>query len=259
MIAAGGLLVLAALVAVGPRPAASLSRIAPHRRPRGRPWRGPMVLAGVATTGVGVLSGHPGWSAAVATAVGAVIWVVQQARSSRGIAAGHQETSRAASSLALLLRTGMIPSAAIQEASRACDSLKPAAAASRLGADVVLALAEVARRPGHEGFSTLAAAWQVSLVTGAPMAPILNRVAEALRHESQVRAVIEAELAAARASSRIMAILPFVALLMGTLMGAGPMVFLGTHWMGEVLLFSGVALGVAGMVWTERLARAVDA
>lgn len=259
MIAAGmALLVLAAVVAVGPSPRAALSRITGGGQRNTAGGRAGLVLALVATVAIGVFSGHPGWVAAAATAMAAGVWLFRQARSARRIAAARRETSRAASSLALLLRTGMIPGAAIQEAADACESLKPAAAAGRLGADVPTALADVARTPGHEGFATLAAAWRVSVDTGAPVAPILHRVAEALRQEDQVRAVVDAELAAARTSSRIMAILPFVALLLGTLMGAEPLAFLGSHWLGEVLVFAGVALGVGGVVWTERLARAVD-
>lgn len=249
---------LAAVVAVGPSPRAALSRISDAGRHNASPRRAGLLLAVVATLAVGTFSGHPGWVAAAATAVAAGVWLLREAGSARRIAAAHLETSRAASSLALLLRTGMIPSVAIQEASEGCESLRPAAAASRLGADVHVALAEVARIPGHEGFATVAAAWQVSARTGAPVAPVLHRVAEALRQEGQVRAVIDAELAAARASSRIMAVLPFLALLLGTLMGAEPMAFLGSHWMGEVLVFAGVALAVAGVFWTERLARAVN-
>lgn len=259
MMAATVLWALAAVVLVGRSPTAGLRRIAPLARGpasrRSLSW----MLGVLVTLTAGILTGHPGWSAAVAIAVGAAVWMVMQARTTRRRSAAHRETSRAASALALLLRTGMIPGAALEEAARGCECLQPAAAASRLGADVHTALVEVSRRPGFEGFATLAAAWQVSARTGAPVAPILTRVAETLRQEQQVRAMIDAELAAARVSSRIMALLPFVALLLGTMMGAEPVTFMGSHWMGEALLFVGVALCVAGMAWTERLARAVAA
>ena len=136
--------------------------------------------------------------------------------------------------------------------------------AERLGAetrtlraerDVAAAFRELGATPGRAGYQRVAAAWQVSERTGAPIAVVLGRVAENLREERHLAAVVSAELATARASGRIMAALPFVAIGMGSLVGAKPLEFLFGSWLGQAAFMAGTVLVVGGVVWTERIAR----
>jgi tight adherence protein B len=94
--------------------------------------------------------------------------------------------------------------------------------------------------------------------TGAGPAPRARRVADACRLEQSTRNAVAGELTSARATSRLVAALPLLALLMGTGSGADPWTFLlGTPY-GLACLAGGLAIGFAGLWWIELLARAVD-
>ena len=162
----------------------------------------------------------------------------------------------AARVLSSLLKAGQIPSAALAEAAEDCPLLATAATAARLGGDVATELRTAAGRPGREGLALVAAAWQVSERSGAPVADVLATVAENLRRERQLGAVVETELSAARTSGHIMAALPFLALALGFAAGGNPVDFLLEGPIGQMLILVGVALTAVGVVWIDRLAAA---
>jgi tight adherence protein B len=129
---------------------------------------------------------------------------------------------------------------------------------ARLGGDVSGALREVAQTPGASGLRLLAAAWSVSRRTGGGLGVATRRVAEAVRREQATRSVVAGELASARATARMMAALPIVALLMGSGAGADPWSFLLRTPAGLACLAAGLASGLAGVWWIEQIARRVD-
>lgn len=160
--------------------------------------------------------------------------------------------------LAAELSAGRPPEAALREAAQTWPAFAPVAEVSRLGGDVPGALREVAQAPGAGGLRLLAAAWTVSRRTGGGLGAATRRVAEAVRREQATRGVVASELASARATARLMAGLPVVALLMGSGAGADPWSFLLRSPAGLVCLAAGLATGMAGLWWIEQLARAVD-
>ncbi len=160
--------------------------------------------------------------------------------------------------LAAELSAGRPPEAALGEAALTWPAFVPVAEVSRLGGDVPGALREVARTPGAGGLRLLAAAWMVSRRTGGGLGAATRRVAEAVRREQATRGVVASELASARATARLMAGLPVVALLMGSGAGADPWSFLFRTPPGLACLAAGLATGIAGLWWIEQLARAVD-
>lgn len=251
------LLALSVAVAVGPPPSRSLRRLTPppvrgHRRPR----RAAVLVCigvGLAMALLGVRVG--GWVAVCAIVGMTALWLVRGARDDHHRNQRKATVARAARTLALLLQAGQVPTVALEDAASDCPVLAPAALTGRLGGDVSAALQESGRQPGAEGLMRVAAAWRVSERTGAPVAEVLSRVAENLRRERHLASVVMAELASARASGRIMAILPFVAVAVGSIVGANPLAFLFGSWLGEVVFIAGTLLAAAGVVWTERIAR----
>ena len=215
-----------------------------------------LLMGGTGLVAVAVVFGlrAAGWTLVVVIAAGTAAWVLRRAAAERVRRNRADETTRVTVGLAMLLRSGQIPTAALAEAATDCDALAPVAAVAKLGGDVPAALQEVAQTPGREGLARVAGAWRVAERTGAPVASVLLQVAEGLRAERELAGVVEAELAMARGSARIMAFLPLGALLLGSFVGADPLGFLLGNPLGLVLALAGVGLAAAGVVWTEKLA-----
>ena len=222
------------------------------RRPRWLAWVG---------VGLGVLA-FPGSLAApllvllLAAGAGRSLW------RRRAETAAAEETARrmleACDLIAGELAAGRTGEAALAEAAEAWPALRPVADASRLGGDVPVALRSLARTPGADGLRLLAGAWVVSHRTGAGLAMSTRRVADAVRLDQATRRVVRGELASARATARLVAVLPVVALLMGSGAGADPWTFLLGTPLGLACLASGLAVGFAGLWWIELIAGEVD-
>lgn len=157
------------------------------------------------------------------------------------------------------LRAGAMPT---QAAARAVGSLPglcdEVARVAALGGDVVGALRAAARHPGAEGLGHLAVAWSVSELTGSGLAPACDRVAGVLRDEQALRREVSAQLAGARATARLLGVLPLFGLVLGAGIGGRPWEFLlGTPY-GLGCLTVGLVLVAVGLWWTERLVRSVE-
>jgi tight adherence protein B len=193
---------------------------------------------------------------ALATAGGLVLW------RRRGLARAVEHRAglmaEVCDLLAAELAAGRPTEAALEEAARAWPEIRPVADACRLGGDVPAAFREVARRPGAEGLRLLGAAWDVSHRTGSGLAGATRRVADAVRRDQATRRVVAGELSSARATARLMAGLPVVALLMGSGAGADPWVVLFRTPLGLGCLVAGLAVGFAGLWWIELIAHEVD-
>lgn len=156
------------------------------------------------------------------------------------------------------LGVGQPPGPALERAAAGWSVLAPVARAFTVGADVPAAWREVAATPGAGDLRHLAAAWQVSHRTGQGLAEAVDRVSDRLRSGQATRRVVRGELASARATARLVAALPVVALLMGSGAGGDPVGFLLGHPIGLACLAGGLAFGAAGLAWIEALARDVD-
>jgi tight adherence protein B len=196
--------------------------------------------------------------AILATAAGAARLLWRRRAEARLAARTTSSVVEVCDLLAAELVAGRPPGAALDEAAAAWTGLQPVADACRLGGDVPGALRRAAEAPGADGLRLLAGAWSVSQRTGAGLARSARRVADACRLEQSTRNAVAGELTSARATSRLVAALPLLALLMGTGSGADPWTFLlGTPY-GLACLAGGLAIGFAGLWWIELLARAVD-
>jgi tight adherence protein B len=224
---------------------------------RRRPSRWP-VWVGV---GLGVLALPGSFAAPLVVLLGAAVGGRALWRRRAETAAAEVTARRmleACDLVAAELGAGRTGEASLAEAADAWPALRPVADASRLGGDVPGALRSLAQTPGADGMRLLAGAWVVSHRTGAGLAVSTRRVADAVRLDQATRRVVRGELASARATARLVAVLPVVALLMGSGAGANPWTFLLGTPLGLACLAAGLALGFAGLWWIELIAREVD-
>lgn len=156
------------------------------------------------------------------------------------------------------LAAGIDPGTALRRVAREWDFLRPVAEAHDLGGDVPTALRSVAATAGAGDLGAVAAAWQVALRSGHGLAGAIGRVADGLRAAAATRRVVTSELASARATARLVALLPLVALLMGSGVGGDPWAFLLHHPVGWACLLAGLTLGGAGLWWIESIAADVE-
>lgn len=174
---------------------------------------------------------------------------------SRQALEARAQVAHACAVLAGQVRVGRVPSEALRVAAEDCAVLAEADRVHRMGGDVAALWRDRSARAGHRGLLDLARAWQLSQQTGAPLASVLDEVAEALTVEQGVRAVVASELAAPRATGKVMAVLPFCGLALGFLIGGDPVDFLLSGPYGWACLLGGVTLAGVGVLWIDRLAR----
>ena len=246
--------------------AAALSLPGAPRTARGRwgPTRDPAGV-GVVALGLGVLlvaaGGAPRLVALVTVCVlaglgGVRLWRARAAR--LAAAATSARVLETCESLAVELGAGRPPASALDRAAQDWPALAPVAEAHRVGADVPAAWRSLAASPGAADLRVVAAAWQVAHRTGEGLADTLDRVAVGLRDTQATRRVVEGELASARATAKLVAALPLLALSMGNGAGGDPWGFLLGQPVGLACLALGLAFAWVGLAWIEALAREVD-
>lgn len=195
----------------------------------------------------------------LAAAATAGTGLVRRQRQRRHRAARADRVLEAGELLAAELAGGLASGTALSRAAAAEPLLAAAASAEHLGADVADALRRSAAAPGAAGLARLAAAWEISRRTGQRLAPAVAAATGSLRRDRATRRVVDAELSSARATARLLAALPVLALLLGSGTGAGPWAFLLGTAPGVVCLATGLGLGLAGLGWIERITDSAEA
>lgn len=152
------------------------------------------------------------------------------------------------------LRAGQPVPVAVERSVAAWPVTQPVASAARLGADVPSALRSLGGEPGAGGLVRLAAAWELCAATGAGLAVAVERLLETVSEEQSVHRLVGGELASARATAWLVALLPVVVLLAAQGIGGRPWHFLLATPVGVVCLGAGVSLVAAGLLWIDRIA-----
>lgn len=229
-------------------------------RASGGGWR--ILLAGGAAAGVALVargSLHGLVLPVLGLALGsAILRSLAARRRDRAAAEVRRRVVDLCDGLRAELAAGQTAAGALDRVAAEWPLVAPAARAARTGGDVVAALRSLAETPGGDALRVVAGAWQVAHRTGHGLADTLGRVAADLRAAERTRRVVGGELASARATARLLAALPLLALLMGSGAGADPLRFLVGHPAGLACLAGGLAAGYAGLVWIEALARDVE-
>ncbi|CAN5292280.1 hypothetical protein BH11ACT2_BH11ACT2_03620 [soil metagenome] len=103
-----------------------------------------------------------------------------------------------------------------------------------------------------------AAAWIVATDAGAPLAPTLREFARSLRSVAAVERDIETAMAGPRATTKLVMLLPVIAILFGSVLGFNTLAVLFTTAPGAICLVLGLALMGVAWWWNRRLFRAAQ-
>lgn len=135
---------------------------------------------------------------------------------------------------------------------RLVESVGTLAADLRAGQQPTEALAALDGGPAARQ-RAVRAVWAVSERSGAPAAAVLDRVEQDLRARQAQHREIAAQLAGARSTAGLLAILPLLGIGLGAAMGARPLAVLLGQPRGQLTLVVGVALEALGVLWTARI------
>jgi tight adherence protein B len=232
-----------------------LRLIAPRRSAPRPVLVGAAALAGLwVTVRVGVSGPHVvlGVTVAGVAAFGVRQW--RSGRRAKRLQERRRSVSEAIGLMSAELRAGILPQHVLAGLAPEFDFLAAAARAADLGGDVPAALRVAAGETGAELLGELAGAWFVAERAGASLATVLERLEETARGDLDIAREVEAGIAPARATGRLMAVLPVFGLALGSGMGGDPVQVLTGTVPGVLCLATGSALACAGVAWVERIA-----
>jgi tight adherence protein B len=250
---------LAVELLVGPRTAELRSPRGPHVAPviRGRPWL-PAVGIGIGAALVALDGLRLALALIVLGGASGVAALVRRARRAHAAEKCRALVIEVCEALVGELRAGQPLVTSLEHCVEVWPAFEPVVAASRLGADVPLALRQLARTRGAEGLREIASAWQVADRSGAGLAAALSQVATTARERQATRQVVKGELASAQATARLVVVLPLASLAMSAGIGGDPWHFLLATPAGLGCLGMGALLAWAGLLWIDRIADAVS-
>jgi tight adherence protein B len=153
-----------------------------------------------------------------------------------------EKTAGVVQRLAVLLAAGVAPASAWGYVD------EEVAAVAIRGEPIAPVLAE-----RSDAWRGLAAAWQVAIDAGAPLAPALRTFAVSLRALAHASRETDTALAGPVATARMVMVLPAVGVLFGMVLGFNTLATLFTTLPGLVCLVAGCALLLIAHRWNRRL------
>ena len=226
-----------------------------------------MLILAAALAGVAVYLLLPAPSRNLAATTPAGAWREWGIRvRSSGPAAARRQRDREVSrvidmvlALSAELRAGQPPAAAWSRLRRSSLIVAEGWAETEAATlDVPSVLRSAAAGSGRGGLARVAACWEVAEHSGAGLATALERVVQSLAAEREIAAEIDGQLAGARATARLLVVLPALALILGESLGAEPVRVLCTTPYGWGCLLAGSALSVVGSRWIEQQLRSAS-
>ncbi len=200
-----------------------------------------------------VMLGGPAAAVAGSAVAALVVLLTRRRRARRQREQWRARLGEATEQLAAELTAGLPAGTALAHVADAWPAFAPVARAQQLGGDVPSAVRALGG-PNQPEAELVAAAWSVGIEVGGSLQPALAAAATRLSAARRRARVIDAELASARATGRLMATLPVLALMLGSALGARPWSFLFDTSAGRGCLAVGLALGLTGLWWIEVLA-----
>jgi tight adherence protein B len=162
--------------------------------------------------------------------------------------------------LAVLLAAGTAPAAAWAYLGEL--TIAPAVArAAASGSSIPDAVAEASRVTASRErtiWGAVAAAWEVAIDAGAPLAPTLLELSGSIRDLAQAQREIAVALASPAATARLVLALPAVGLIFGTLLGFNTIGTLLTTPIGWACVAIGGGLLIAATRWNRRMVRSAE-
>jgi tight adherence protein B len=156
------------------------------------------------------------------------------------------------------VRAGSAPATALRFALQPFPQLCPRTQEALLAqGDVAAALRSDAASSRQREWAALAAVWDLTDRRGVSVVAVADRLAEHGRALAGARRLLNAELAEARATVRVLALLPVIGLMLGTVLGANPLRWLMTSSAGHVVIAAAIGFEVLGWLWVRALVRSV--
>lgn len=197
---------------------------------------GPTQRSVVGALGSGQRTSQPSLPQRLLTAVRGKIGESRQSRSAQS------QVRLLISQVTALLRSGAPPAAAWTRAA--------GVPVDGLGVPSLAALTEVI---GARSALAVVGATRLAMTVGAPLAPALNAVCEALAAEAEAEGERATALAGPRTTARVLMALPFVGLGLGWLLGADPLATALDGGVGTASVALGLAAMAGGRIWINRL------
>ncbi|WP_131103483.1 type II secretion system F family protein [Ornithinimicrobium sufpigmenti] len=126
------------------------------------------------------------------------------------------------------------------------------ARAAREGQALGQAWHRLARRTGSPTLHSVARAWRVATLTGAPLAGAIRVSAHASRERRRLERAVQVTTAGARATVTVLTLLPLAGVGLAAVLGVSP-ASLYSHPVALTGAGAGVALIIIGQAWSRRL------
>lgn len=230
----------------------------PHPRDRlvqGRK-RGPLwpVVGGLVGAGF-LLLGEITVALAAAIVAATVSWFLADIRKQRSAVRWDEGLAAWAGSMVAALSAGATPSQACERAFGVIPDRTPAELIQHLGVATTRVRSGTSVSRALTALEGVGPALVLSERHGISLIPLFQQIQRRIDMRLRHSRATGAALQGAQATAVVLSLLPVAGIVMGTVMGAHPLRFLGSGGIGGLLLVGGVLLTCAGFWWSRIILR----